>query len=91
MVAAGHSWLFWVAIAAFCCSVAWAAIGNLVLFLVMMSRGSRLPFLFGGLALLLYFREAPPVRSKGLDAYARSIVASVGVAIILIVALGPFL
>jgi len=60
---------------------AYAVIGNFILFLIMKSKGSEIPFAFGGLAVVAYIREGPDVRSKSLDRFALSVALSVPVVI----------
>lgn len=67
----------------------YAVLGNALLFLTMKRKGSRLPFVMGSLAVVAYFREAPPVRSKNLDRFALTVALSVPVVIITAILLYP--
>lgn len=75
--------------AVFGLAVGYVAVGNFVLFLIMKSKGSRMPASLGSLALSAYFREGPRVRSKALDRFALSLALSIPVALATAILLYP--
>lgn len=70
-------------------AVAYAVIGNLILYGTMRNKGSDIPFFLGGLALLAYMREGPEVRSRRCDLFVLSLILSVLIAVALAALLYP--
>lgn len=63
-------------------SAAWLGIGNLLLYIAMLRRGADIPSWRSGFAVLTYFRHRPPVRSRGLDVLAGSLLVAVATALV---------